>query len=214
MTTAVLAPHARPVPGAPTPRRTQDALPARRTPATGTRHLHRALAGLGRWTVRLVLALAVTAFAALAVGPHLLGYRTMTMLTGSMAPAIDPGDVTVVTPLPVTDIEAGMIISYHIPVDDHRLVSHRVLTVTDNPDGTVTVQTKGDANDAPDPWQAVLQGDTAWQVRAVVPELGNLIEALRTPLISQALVYGAPTLLAGWLLLSIWRPTTDADVQR
>jgi signal peptidase I len=211
MTTALLAPHARPVPGALQPHGTQDAIPTRRTPATGTRPLRRALAGLSRWTVRLVLVLAIAVFAALAVGPHLLGYRTMTMLTGSMAPAIDPGDVTVVTPLPVSDVAPGMIISYHIPVDDHRLVSHRVLTVTDNPDGTITVQTKGDANDAPDPWQAVLQGDTAWQVRAVVPELGNLIEALRTPLVSQALVYGAPTLLAGWLLLSIWRPTRTED---
>ncbi|SDY52779.1 signal peptidase, endoplasmic reticulum-type [Modestobacter sp. DSM 44400] len=214
MITALLAPHARPVPGAPIPRRDQDSTPAGHTPATGTRTLHRALAGLGRWTVRLVLILAIAAFAALAVGPHLLDYRTMTMLTGSMAPAIDPGDVTVVTSLPVTDVQPGMIISYHIPVDDHRLVSHRILTATANPDGTVTVQTKGDANDAPDPWQAVLQGDTAWQVRAVVPELGNLIQALRTPLVSHALVYGAPTLLAGWLLLSIWRPTRTEDDQR
>jgi signal peptidase len=107
-----------------------------------------------------------------------------------------------------------MIISYHIPVDDHRLVSHRVIAVTDNPDGTITLQTQGDANAAPDPWHAVLQGDTAWQVRAVVPDLGHLIEALRTPLVSQALVYGAPTLLAGWLLLSIWRPARTQDDQR
>jgi signal peptidase I len=214
MTTALLAPHARPAPGAPHPSDTQHPAPARRTPATGTRTLRRALAGLGRWTVRLVMVLAIAVFAALAAGPHLLGYRTMTMLTASMAPAIDPGDVTIVTPLPVSDVTPGMIISYHIPIDDHRLVSHRVLTATPNPDGTVTVQTKGDANNAPDPWQAVLQGDTAWQVRAVIPALGNLIEALRTPLISQALVYGAPTLLAGWLLLSIWRPTHTPDDER
>ena len=210
MTTALLAPPARPTHGAPVPP-AQDATPARRTPAPGTWPLRPALAELGHWTVRLVLVLAIAVFAVLAVGPHLLGDRTMTMLTGSMAPAIDPGDVTVVTPLPVPDVTPGMIISYHIPVDDHRLVSHRVLTVTDNPDGTVTVQTAGDANDAPDPWQAVLQGDTAWQVRAVIPELGNLIETLRTPLLSHALLYGAPTLLAGWLLLTIWRPTTQDD---
>jgi signal peptidase len=207
MTTALLAPHAHPVTEALAPRHTQDSTPTRHTPAAGTRTLTRALAGIGRWTVRLVLIAAVAVFAALAVGPHVLGYRTMTMLTGSMSPVIDPGDVTIVTPLPATQVEPGMIISYHIPVDDHRLVSHRVLTVTDNPDGTITLQTKGDANAAADPWQAVLQGDTAWQVRAVIPALGHLIEALRTPLLSQTLVYGAPTLLAGWLLLSIWRPT-------
>jgi signal peptidase I len=166
-------------------------------------------AGLAyRWTVRLVVTLAVLAFGVLAVGPHVLDYRTMTMLTGSMSPVIDPGDVTIVTPLPVDEVTAGMIIAYHIPIDDHHLVSHRVVSVDQGADGTVTVQTKGDANDAVDPWQATLQGDTAYQVRAVIPELGHAIEALRTPVVSQALLYGAPTLLAGWLLLSIWRPAT------
>lgn len=187
------------------------ATPAPGSPARRTVTSTLVLAQLTRWTVRLIMLIAVLAFTGLAIGPHVAGYRTMTMLTGSMAPDIDPGDVIVVTPLPVTDVEAGMIISYHIPIDDHRLVSHRVLTATTSPEGAVTVQTKGDANDAPDPWQATLQGDTAWQVTAVIPHLGTAIETLRTPLLSQTLVYGAPALLAGWLLLSIWAPTRTPD---
>jgi signal peptidase len=165
----------------------------------------------GRWLARLLVLVAVVAFAGLAIGPHVLGYRTMTMLTGSMAPAINPGDVVISTPLAVSDVTEGMIISYHIPIDDHRVVTHRVTDVTHAPDGTVTVHTRGDANDAPDPWTAVLQGDTAYQVQAVIPELGSLLTTLRTPWISHALVYGAPTLLAGWLLLTIWRPTRDEE---
>jgi signal peptidase I len=120
-----------------------------------------------------VLVLAVGVFALLAVGPHLLGYRTVTMLTGSMTGTID---VTVVTALPVEDVEPGMIITYHIRIDDHHVVTHRVVSATHNDDATVAVQTKGDANDAADPWQAVLQGDTAYQVRAVVPDLGHVIQ--------------------------------------
>jgi signal peptidase I len=166
-------------------------------------------AATGRWLVRALVGIAVLAFAGLALGPHVFGYRTMTMLTGSMAPAIDPGDVVVTTPLDVADVTEGMIISYHIPIDDHRVVTHRVLSVDHAADGTVTVQTKGDANDHADPWTATLQGDTAYQVQAVIPEAGHLITALRTPAISHLLVYGAPTLLAGWLLLTIWRPTED-----
>jgi signal peptidase I len=167
-----------------------------------------------RWTVRLVVAAAALAFGLLAVGPHVLDYRTMTMLTGSMSPVIDPGDVTIVTPLPVDDVAVGMIIAYHIPIDDHRVVSHRVVGVTQTPDGSVTVRTKGDANAAADPWEARLQGDTAYQVRAVVPELGSVIRVLRTPFVSQALLYGAPALLAGWLLLSIWRPAPTVGRHR
>jgi signal peptidase I len=207
MTTALLTPPALPTDVAIAIRPAQQLTQApRRTAGTWKR-----AAGLAyRWTVRLVVTLAVLAFGVLAVGPHVLDYRTMTMLTGSMSPVIDPGDVTIVTPLPVDEVAAGMIIAYHIPIDDHHLVSHRVVSVEHAADGTVTVQTKGDANDAVDPWQATLQGDTAYQVQAVIPELGHVIQALRTPVVSQALVYGAPMLLAGWLLLSIWRPATPA----
>jgi signal peptidase I len=205
MTTALLAPHARPTDE---PIATRPAQQLTQEPAHRAAAWQRAAGLTYRWTVRLVVTLAVLAFGLLAVGPHVLDYRTMTMLTGSMTGTIDVGDVEIVTPLPVDQVTEGMIIAYHIPIDDHHLVTHRVIHVEHGTDGTVTVQTKGDANDAADPWQAILQGHTAYQVRAVIPDLGHLIQALRTPVISQALVYGAPTLLAGWLLLTIWRPAT------
>jgi signal peptidase I len=166
------------------------------------------------WLVRGIMGLAVLAFLLLAVGPHLLGYRTMTMLTPSMSPGIDPGDVTIVTPMSVSDVTEGMVITYHKPVEDHSLVTHRVVSVETGPDGSVQVQTKGDANSAIDPWTATLEGDTAYQVRAVIPELGNVIQALRAPVVAQVLLYGAPTLLVGWLLLSIWRPTRENEEDR
>jgi signal peptidase I len=171
---------------------------------------------LGRgtpWLVRGILGLAIVAFAVLAVGPHVFGYRTMTMLTSSMAPQIEPGDITIVTPITVSAVTEGMVISYHIPVGDHSVVTHRVVSVESGPAGTVSVQTKGDANEAVDPWTAQLQGDTAYQVRAVIPQAGHLIQALRNPTIAPVLLYGAPTLLVGWLLLSIWRPTRDEEDQ-
>jgi signal peptidase len=153
---------------------------------------------------------AVLIFALLAIGPHVLGYRTMTMLTASMAPEIEPGDVTIVTPIAISEVTEGMVITYHKPVDDHSLVTHRVVSV-ERTNGTVTVQTKGDANDAIDPWTATLEGDTAYEVRAVVPELGHLIQALRAPVVTEVLLYGAPTLLVGWVLMTIWRPTTPTE---
>ena len=158
------------------------------------------------WLVRGLLGLAVLTFALLAVGPHVLGYRTMTMLTGSMAPEINPGDVTIVTPVAISEVTEGMVITYHRPIEDHSLVTHRVISVETAPDGSVSVQTKGDANEAADPWTATLAGDTAYQVRGVVPGLGHVIQALRAPVVTQALLYGAPALLVGWLLLTIWRP--------
>ena len=194
-------------PGAATqlPPGTDAAAPAARSAA------RRLLARAGSWLVRLVVGVSVVTFLGLAVGPHVFGYRTMTMLTGSMAPQINPGDVVISTPLAVNDVTKGMVISYHIPIDDHRVVSHRVIAVDRAADGSVTVQTKGDANKAADPWRATLSGSSVYQVRLVVPKLGRVIEALRTPVVRDALIYGAPALLAGWLLLSIWRPRTEKD---
>ena len=175
--------------------------------ATAARFGPRAVARwIGKSLVNLTLLCALLAFLGLAVGPHLFGYRTMTMLTGSMAPQINPGDVTVVTPVPSSQVRTGMIISYHIPVQDHRVVTHRVIAVTAGPNGSITVQTKGDANNGKDPWTATLQGDTAYQVRGVVPVLGTTIRFLRTPVLRAALLYGVPTILAGWVLLSLWAP--------
>ena len=183
------------------------------TPAAGRRNgrARRIVARAYPWFARVVVGMAAGLFLLLAVGPHVLGYRTMTMLTGSMAPQINPGDVVVSSPLAVSDVTPGMVISYHIPVDDHRVVTHRVVSVERGTDGSVTVQTKGDANLTADPWKATLSGGTAYQVRAVLPKLGYLIEALRAPGLRTALVYGAPALLAGWLLLGIWRPATTED---
>jgi signal peptidase I len=191
-------------------------------PAGDTRSAHDRFAGPARrylgllapWLVRGVVGFALAVFVFLAVGPHALGYRTMTMLTGSMAPEIEAGDVTVVTPIDLADVTEGMVITYHQPIGDRSVVTHRVISVEEGANGTISVRTKGDANEAADPWTATLEGDTAYQVRAVVPELGHLIQALRAPVVAQVLLYGAPALLAGWLLLSIWRPTTDQEEDR
>jgi signal peptidase I len=169
----------------------------------------RAAARTASWLVRGIVGLAVLAFLVLAVGPHLLGYRTLTMLTSSMSPEIDPGDVVVVTPIEVSEVTEGMVITYHQPVEDHSVVTHRVVSVRAGDDGSVQVRTKGDANTAIDPWTAALEGDTAYQLRVVIPELGHVIQALRAPVVAPVLLYGAPALLAGWLLLTIWRPTHD-----
>jgi signal peptidase I len=188
--------------------------PVEDTRSTAGHLAGRAARTVGRaapWLVRGVMGLAVLAFLLLAVGPHVLGYRTMTMLTASMAPEIDPGDVVIVTPIAISEVTEGMVITYHKPVEDRSLVTHRVVSVETGSDGSVQVRTKGDANPAIDPWTASLQGDTAYEVRAVIPELGHLIQALRTPVLTQVLLYGAPALLAGWLLLTIWRPTREEE---
>lgn len=172
----------------------------------------RTVVGTGvRWVSTGVLVVALLCLVGLAVGPHVLGYRTATMLTGSMAPAIDPGDVIVGFPAPVDEVRVGDVLTYHIPVEDHRVVTHRVIEVLRGDDGSVAVRTQGDANDGADPWTATLEGDVVWKVEHVVPYAGSVIQALRAPWLQTTLVYGVGSLLALSALVAIWRPAPRRD---
>ncbi|WP_134741504.1 signal peptidase I [Nocardioides sp. 503] len=171
--------------------------------------------GRGPWrrVASLVMTLAMVGsfvmFLFLAVGPHVLGYRTSTMLTGSMEPGIMPGDVVVTTQKPATDVHVGDVISYQIPIEDHRVETHRVTEVTTAKDGTISIRTQGDANSNVDPWTAILEEDTVWEVQAVIPNLGDLIQTMRSPIVHHVVKWVA---LGGLILMgltTIWSRTDD-----
>lgn len=159
-----------------------------------------------------LLAVAALAFIFLAIGPRLLGYQTATMLTGSMAPLINPGDVVVTVPTPVKDLKVGDIITYHIPVEDQRVETHRIIEITTTADGGTAVQTKGDANNGIDPWIATLQGQNVDKQVLTIPYLGNAIRALRDPRVANVLMYGAPAILVIGMLTSIWSRKPDEAI--
>jgi len=169
------------------------------------RPVRRTLNMLVRILSTAVLIAAVAVFLFLAVGPRFLGYQTSTMLTGSMAPVINPGDVVVSVRTPTADLKVGDIVTYNIPVQDHRVETHRIATLTRNAGGTTVITTKGDANNGPDPWTAVLTDNYIYTTAAVIPHLGDGIRALRNPGVRTVLLYGAPAVIVTALLISIWR---------
>ena len=150
-----------------------------------------------------IMVVATAAFLFLAVGPRVFGYLTSTMLTGSMSPLINPGDVVVSVPTPVADLKVGDIVTYHIPVEDQRIETHRITDLT-RAGASTTIQTKGDANNGADPWNATMADDHAFTTVAVIPHLGDAIRALRSPVVGKVLLYGAPAVLVLLLLTSIW----------
>ena len=73
------------------------------------------------------------------------------------------------------------------------------------------VRTKGDANNARDPWVSKLEGTTAWRVRLVVPKAGLAIAWLRSPIVRTISIFAAPLLLALFGLWRIWRVPSDRE---
>lgn len=161
------------------------------------------------WITTGLVVLAVAAFMVLAIGPRVMGYQTSTMLTGSMSPGINPGDVVVAGQVPVNEVRVGDVITYHIPIEDQRVETHRVVEVSQGEDGLTTVRTKGDANQGIDPWTATLQGQTVYRHVGTIPYLGTAIRALREPVVSMILMYGAPAVLVVGVLATIWGKNPD-----
>lgn len=142
-------------------------------------------------------------FLAIGVGPHTNRYRTLSVLTGSMEPVMPVGSMIVATPVSVGDLRVGDIVAYQAPIEDHRVVTHRVVKIV-RAGGAVAIQTKGDANSSPDPWMAKVESPVVWRVRMVVPLAGSWIHALRSPLVSKTLVLAVPFVLAVLWLAQIW----------
>lgn len=109
----------------------------------------------------------------------LAGWRLQVVLSGSMAPAMPVGSVAVVKPVDPSQVREGMALAFVDPADPARLVTHRVVEVSDAR-GSAYFRTKGDANatvDAlPVPAHAV-RGKVGW----VVPHLGAVLQWLQWP---------------------------------
>jgi signal peptidase len=141
---------------------------------------------------------------AVGIGPRTGHYRTLTVLSASMSPGIPPGAVVVVTPQRPEELRVGQVVTYQIPVDDHRVVTHRVVEVVEGGDHPV-FRTQGDANNAPDAWLAQISDSTVWRVSYVVPRLGLVLQWLRLPVVHTATVIVMPLMVALAWIVGIWR---------
>lgn len=82
--------------------------------------------------------------------PSVGGYLPLIVLTDSMYPEIESGDLIICHTLDPEEVQAGDIIAFFDPAGNGTsIVTHRVLeVVTDN--GDIQFRTKGDANNAED----------------------------------------------------------------
>lgn len=151
-------------------------------PATGDRP-DSVWRGIGTVLTWVVLVVVVAALAASVVVPRVIGGVSLTVLTGSMRPTIEPGDLIVVKPVAADEVQIGDIVTFQPVSDDPTVITHRVVAKTFTPDGTQFI-TRGDANGADDD---PIEGD---QIRGrlvyEVPKLGfvaSLLGGNRTELV-------------------------------
>ena len=82
--------------------------------------------------------------------PKIGGYAPLIVLTGSMEPEINSGDLIFVKQTDASDIQVGDVIAFFDPDGTGTsILTHRVIEVLDE-DGTLCFRTQGDANNAAD----------------------------------------------------------------
>lgn len=177
-------------------------MPPADTPSARGHRIRRARP-LGR-LINLVLGLAALLLGLVVFGSLTGSWGLVPVLTGSMRPGIQPGDLVLVVPEPISAVRPGQVLDFVPPHEGGVSVTHRVVSVTRSPSGTY-IRTKGDANNVADAWKARLDGARAWRVRAVIPKLGYLAVVEHDPLSRLAVELA---LLAGGIgtaLGVVWR---------
>ncbi len=170
---------------------------------------------LVRWVAMLLLwgTLGLVAGAFLSVSvPYLFGFRSLTVLSGSMEPNLHVGDVVVVKQVPPIDVRVGDIVTFRDPEDDTRLITHRVRSISAS--GTlVEFVTKGDANTSVETWSISRDGMIG-RVSYHVWHLGYLMFYVRSKY-GRLLLVVVPALMLGvHELWRIWRPIKLDDEEQ
>lgn len=152
-----------------------------------------------KWLGTLAVSV-VALFAMTLVGLRLAGFRTFTVMSGSMEPNYPVGAMIYVQPVDYRDLKVGDVISF-VANDDKVVVTHRIMEIEVDPvDATVRrFKTKGDANASADAG-LVHYENVLGTPAATVPLIGYFAHNIQQPPgIYIALVAG--TLLLAWAFL-------------
>jgi signal peptidase I len=148
---------------------------------------------IGRLIDRMLTSL-IVALAVVAVGIGILAFvanlHFQTVTSGSMRPAVSPGDMAITQAVPASSLRVGDVIVFFPPASSTEPVMHRIVSLDNG-----VIKTRGDANNVDDPWQVTLTGTTAYRLVAVVPFLGWLTELQGPALIVAGLLVGLAILL-------------------
>ena len=101
--------------------------------------------------------------------------KFLVVLSGSMSPAVNTGDLIFISRTEPNLVKSGDIIAFS---KDGGIVTHRVVDVTEN-DGNVMFKTKGDANEDPD-LMAIASPTLVGKYVFGIPFVGRFVTFVRT----------------------------------
>lgn len=123
----------------------------------------------------------------------LLGYKTLSVPTGSMRPTITPGSLVLVHRVPSSSLKVGDIITYINPLDPKLTISHRIVKTYLVSGKVRAFVTKGDANKFDD--VPITSGSILGQVTWHVSNVGGWLLDIKKPIIILPILYVAAGLL-------------------
>lgn len=169
--------------------------------------------------VTAVLLLFVVASAALAISarrsndalPTVAGHKLLTVLSGSMEPAIRTGDVIVVRPVQQGELaKEGDVITFFAKEDSSMLITHRVVGLIQVNQKPVAYVTKGDNNESQDltpvPVDRVV-GLYQWRI----PFFGYISDFMHKPFGILLFVVLPGLLFIGGELKKVWRAMEETE---
>jgi signal peptidase len=147
---------------------------------------------------------AAVALAALITVPVVLGYTSLTVLSGSMTPVLRTGDVVVAKKIAPEQARPGDVVTFRSPSDASKLLTHRIQRMRVL-DGHTAFVTRGDANTGVERWVVANTGTIA-RVDLRVPKLGYVTNLAGSRLGRLGFLVIPAVLLALFELRRIWRP--------
>jgi len=122
-----------------------------------------------------ILTYFLLSFVAVIVVLHFVfGFQYVVILTNSMEPHINPGDLVISEPVNPATLHKGDVILYKITIGNTTYrITHRIYRVEVSPSGERYFITKGDNRRYPDPWY-VHPNQVIGKVVLVIPKVGMI----------------------------------------
>ena len=114
----------------------------------------------------------------------IFGIKTYVIISGSMMPELEIGDIVVVKTVLPEDLNVGDLISYR---KGQVIVTHRITKILDSSDNKKEFITKGDSNNVEDSGK-VFENALEGKVIKKIPKLGNLAIILKNKIIIIAII--------------------------